>query len=124
MPGRRRSTYFIPIAKPIGFDLLMVCGFAFDLHVSERAKENYGKLMVLPALMNPDFAMSEELLKKTGAGNLVMIFGEPGIRPVDLKTGFIKLGADGKVQIDIKGLDIYDPTTGQIHSNSTADIAC
>lgn len=107
----------------IGFDLLMVCGFAFDPHVAEEAKR-YGKLMVLPTKMNPDLAMSEDLLKKTGAGNLFMIFGEPDIQPVNPKTGCIKPGADGKVQIEIKGLDIYDPTTGQIRSNSTADIAC
>ncbi len=107
----------------IGFDLLIVCGFAFDPHVSEEAKR-YGKLTVLPAKMNPDLAMGEELLKKTGSGNLFMIFGEPDIQPVDPKTGQIKPGADGRIQIEIKGLDIYDPTTGQIRSNSTDDIAC
>ena len=74
--------------------------------------------------MNPDLAMSEELLKKTGSGNLFMIFGEPDIQPVDPKTGLIKPGAEGKIQIELMGLDIYDPTTGQIRSNSTADIAC
>ena len=107
----------------IGFDLLIVCGFAFDPHVSEEAKR-YGKLTVLPTKMNPDLAMGEELLKKTGSGNLFMIFGEPDIQPVDPKTGLIQPGADGKIQIELMGLDIYDPTTGQIRSNSTADIAC
>jgi adenine-specific DNA-methyltransferase len=47
----------------IGYDLLIVCGFAFDPHVSEEVKR-YGKLNVLPARMNPDLAMSDELLKK------------------------------------------------------------
>jgi len=55
----------------IGFDVLIVCGFAFDPHVTEEAKR-YGKLTVLPAKMNPDLAMGDELLKKTGAGNLFM----------------------------------------------------
>ncbi len=109
--------------KGIGFDLLIICGFAFDPHVSEEAKR-YGKLTVLPTKMNPDLAMGEELLKKTGSGNLFMIFGEPDIQPVDPKTGLIQPGADGKIQIELMGLDIYDPTTGQIRSNSTADIAC
>ena len=36
----------------IGFDILVVCGFAFDPHVSEEAKR-YGKLTVLIAHMNP-----------------------------------------------------------------------
>jgi len=63
----------------VGFDLLIVCGFAFDPHVSEEIKR-YGKLAVVPARMNPDLAMGDELLKKTGAGNLFMVFGEPDVR--------------------------------------------
>src|SRR4029077_1978141 len=35
----------------VGFDTLIVCGFAFDPHVAEEAKR-YGKLTVLPAKMN------------------------------------------------------------------------
>jgi len=49
------------------YDLLLVCGFAFDPHVSEEVKR-YGYLMVLPMMMNPDLAMGDELLKKTGRG--------------------------------------------------------
>jgi adenine-specific DNA-methyltransferase len=99
----------------IGFDLLIVCGFAFDPHVAEEAKR-YGKLIVLPARMNPDLAMGDELLKKTGAGNLFMVFGEP-----DLDIRKIE---DGKLIAEIKGVDVYDPTTGAIRSSSTDDIAC
>ena len=61
----------------IGFDILIVCGFAFDPHVSEEAKR-YGKLTVLPARMNPDLLIGDTL-KNTGAGNLFMVFGEPDI---------------------------------------------
>ncbi len=50
----------------LGFDLLLVCGFALDPSVSEEAKR-YGKLTVLPVRMNPDLSMGDELLKKTGA---------------------------------------------------------
>ncbi len=99
----------------VGFDLLLVCGFAFDPHVSEEAKR-YGKLTVLPAKMNPDLAMGDELLKKTGAGNLFMIFGEPDVA--------IERQPDGQIVIEIKGVDVYDPTTGEIRSSTTDDIAC
>ncbi len=99
----------------IGFDTLIVCGFAFDPHVSEEAKR-YGKLTVLPTKMNPDLAMSDELLKKTGAGNLFMVFGEPDIE--------IKTQKDGNIVVKINGVDVYDPTTGQVRSSSTDDIAC
>ncbi len=100
--------------KGVGFDLLIICGFAFDPHVSEEAKR-YGKLNILVTHMNPDLAMSDELLKKTGGGNLFMVFGEPD---VDIKK------QDGKVIVEIKGVDVYDPTTGQIRNSSTDDIAC
>ncbi|MEN6424027.1 MAG: site-specific DNA-methyltransferase [Phycisphaerales bacterium] len=99
----------------IGFDLLLVCGFAFDPHVSEEAKR-YGKLTVLPVRMNPDLSMGEDLLKKTGAGNLFMVFGEPDVQ--------IKKVKGGKITVEIKGVDVYDPTTGAIRSSSTEDIAC
>ena len=109
--------------KGMGFDMLLVCGFAFDPSVTEEAKQ-FGKLVVLPVKMNPDLAMGDDLLKKTGSGNLFMVFGEPDIGPVDAKTGKLLPRADGLLQVEIKGLDIYDPTTGQIRSHSTDDIAC
>ncbi len=101
--------------KGVGFDLLIVCGFAFDPHVSEEAKR-YGNLSVLITRMNPDLSMGDELLKSTGTGNLFMVFGEPDV--------VINKQKDGKFIIEIKGLDIYDPTTGEVRSNSTKDIAC
>ena len=120
----------------VGFDLLVVCGFAFDPHVSEEVKR-YGKLTVLPAKMNPDLAMGDELLKKTGAGNLFMVFGEPDVeiraaRRDDRGNDFSRSGAtEGattgpakQIVVEIKGVDVYDPTTGQIRNSSTDDIAC
>ncbi len=130
----------------IGFDLLLVCGFAFDPHVSEEAKR-YGKLTVLPVRMNPDLSMGEDLLKKTGAGNLFMVFGEPDVEirsvgavPRDRPKKGQPQGERGQpqgergqprgvapteqIQVEIKGVDVYDPTTGAIRSSSTDDIAC
>ncbi len=97
----------------LGHDLLLICGFAFDPHVSEEAKR-YGRLTVLPAKMNPDLGM-DDLLKKTGAGNLFMIFGEPDVRISR---------TDGQVTVEILGVDVYDPTTGEVRPASTDDIAC
>jgi len=101
--------------KGVGFDLLVICGFAFDPHVAEEARR-YGKLNILITRMNPDLAMGDELLKTTGAGNLFMVFGEPDVN--------IQKQHDGKIVAEIKGVDVYDPTTGQIRNSSTDDIAC
>jgi len=119
----------------VGFDLLLVCGFAFDPHAGEAARQfspetlkrrdefavaeaakQYGKLPVLLVRINADLAMGDEFLKRTGAANLFMVFGEPDIE--------IRRDGDGKVVVEIKGVDVYDPTTGQIRSHSTDDIAC
>ena len=95
-------------------DLLVVCGFAFDPLAGEEAS-TLGRLTILQARMNPDLAMGEDLLKKTGTGNLFMVFGEPDIE--------VRETADGMLQIEIRGLDVYDPTTGALRSSSVDDIA-
>jgi adenine-specific DNA-methyltransferase len=46
----------------------------------------------------------------------MLVFGEPDIE--------IESQGDGRLVVEISGLDVYDPTTGQIRSSSTDDIAC
>jgi adenine-specific DNA-methyltransferase len=98
----------------LGFDLLVVCGFAFDPAVSEDTKR-YGRLMVLTARMNAELLMEDGLLKNTGADNLFTVFGEPDIK-VSRQTD--------KITVDIRGVDIYNPTTGEIRNSSPDQIAC
>lgn len=100
--------------KGVGFDVLVVCGFAFDASVDQMVGQ-FGDLTILPTRMNPDLAMGDDLLKKTGAGNLFMVFGEPDIR--------IELDKDGQVVAEVRGIDVYDPTTGEIRSDTVDDIA-
>ena len=56
-----------------------------------------------------------EDLKKTGAGNLFTVFGEPDIE--------IEHTADGDRASRSAGVDVYDPTTGEVRSNDTDQIA-
>ncbi len=88
--------------------------FAFDPLAGEEAS-TLGRLTILQARMNPDLAMGDDLLKKTGTGNLFMVFREPDID--------IRPAGEGRLQVEIRGLDVYDPTTGQLRSSSTNDIA-
>ncbi len=99
----------------IGFDTLVVCGFAFDPHVSEETKR-YGNLTVLPAEIDKDLQLGGDYLKKSGSAALFTVYAEPDIAIQD--------AGKGQVKVTIKGLDVYDPTTGEIRSNDTADIAC
>ena len=100
--------------RGIGYDLLLICGFAFDAVVSEEAKQ-YGELDVQIVRMNSDLMMAG-VLKQTDRANLFTIFGEPDIT--------IEPQDDGRYVVVIRGLDIYDPTTGQIRNSSVDDIAC
>ena len=77
------------------------------------AERRLGRVPVLLVRMNADLVMGEEL-KKTGAGNLFTVFGEPDIEIKD----------DGdELRVILHGVDVYDPNTGQIRSNDTDQIA-
>jgi adenine-specific DNA-methyltransferase len=114
-------------------ELLCVLGFAFDPQATgvteqdgvtvETSDEGFanvagqrrlGKIPVLFVRMNADLLMGEDL-KKTGAGNLFTVFGEPDID--------IEQSGDGQVVVHLNGVDVYDPTTGEVRSNDTSRIA-
>jgi adenine-specific DNA-methyltransferase len=63
--------------------------------------------------MNADLVMGEDL-KKTSAGNLFTVFGQPDIEVKD---------ENGELCVVLHGVDVYDPNTGQIRSNDTDQIA-
>jgi adenine-specific DNA-methyltransferase len=108
-------------------DLLAVLAFAFDpqaLGTEEDylssdegfevgAERSLGRMPVLLVRMNNDLVMGEDL-KKTGAGNLFTVFGEPDI----------EITSDGdEVTVEIRGVDVYDPSTGEVRSRDTDHIA-
>lgn len=108
--------------KGIGFDVLLIAGFAFDASVNEEAKQ-YGNMTVLPVRMNADLAMGE-LLKKTGSGNLFTVFGEPDvlIRPAKPDEMGTRTGTPGDyLVVEVRGVDVYDPTTGEVRSGKAVD---
>jgi len=95
------------------FDVLIACAFNYEAHASEF--NNLGKVKVLKARMNADLHMGDELAN-TGKGNLFVIFGEPDIDIIDE-------GAN-QVVVKINGVDIFHPTSGEVHSDGTDGIAC
>ncbi|GHD90125.1 site-specific DNA-methyltransferase [Streptomyces naganishii] len=108
-------------------DLLLILGFAFDANATEATNEineergefsviqerHVGKMTVLNVRMNPDLAMGDELAN-TGTGNLFTVFGEPDIEVTEAD--------DGQLVAEIKGLDIYNPTTGDVRAEGPDDI--
>jgi adenine-specific DNA-methyltransferase len=100
-------------AGDAGFDVLIACAFNYDAHSSEF--ERLGRIPVLKARMNADLHMAEDL-KNTGKGNLFVIFGEPDIKPIYLN--------DGRMQLKVNGVDVFDPSTGEVRSDGADGIAC
>lgn len=119
--------------RALDVDLLCVLAFAFDPQATGVTLEDgvtvetgdagfaqvagerqLGRVKVLLVRMNVDLLMGEEL-KKTGAGNLFTVFGEPDI---DVRTT-----DDDQVVVELHGVDVYDPTTGEVRSHDTGRIA-
>ncbi len=112
--------------------LVCVLGFAFDPQATGVTQEDgvtvdtsddgfdvagersLGAVQVLLVRMNADLLMGEDL-KKTGAGNLFTVFGEPEIE--------LTRTPSGQVVVELLGVDVYDPTTGEVRSSSTDRIA-
>jgi adenine-specific DNA-methyltransferase len=94
------------------FDTLIICGFAFAPEVDDT-RLNFGSLTVLKARMNQDLRMADKL-KATGASNLFVVFGEPDIVIHRLKDDMLK--------VEIRGMDIFDPTTGEVRSSGGKEL--
>lgn len=110
-------------AVEAGVPLLAVLGFAFDPNLGVQSDNegfavvagvrDLGKVKVLVVRMNVDLLMGDEL-KKTGSGNLFTVFGEPDL---SLRK------TDDQWVVEVRGVDVYDPTSGDVRSNSTKEIA-
>ena len=102
--------------KGRGFDMLVICGFAFDAYTSETATEfgadnasdfasmhaerELGRLPVLLVRMNAELTTGDAVLKKTGTANLFTMFGEPDVQ--------IKKPADAVI-VPLRRVDVYGP---------------
>ncbi|GAA1935436.1 hypothetical protein GCM10009775_29090 [Microbacterium aoyamense] len=121
--------------KDPNVDLLCVLGFAFDpqatgvteadgvtldtgddgfAHVAGERK--LGRIKVLLVRMNAELLMGDAL-KKTGAGNLFTVFGEPDI---ELRAAMVD---PPLLEIELHGVDVYDPSTGAVRSRQTDRVA-
>ena len=100
-------------AGDAGFDVLIACAFNYEAHATEFSK--LGRIPVLKARMNADLHMAEDL-KNTGKGNLFVIFGEPDITLLPAEGG--------RVRVKVNGVDVFDPSTGEVRSDGPDGIAC
>ncbi len=99
-------------------DWLVILGFAFESDIESRSvtqnsSTKLGSFEVTKARMHDDL-MQDGLIKKDKKAASFVTIGEPDI-------GFIRKG--GMVQVEIRGLDIYDPVKDEVKGRSVADIS-
>lgn len=108
-----------------GYDAIIFCGFAFDAAAQDV---RHPKIKVFYSHIRPDVLMGD-LLKTTAASQLFTVFGEPDIEVTPLppasplKVGGERGSYDSEYQITLKGVDIYDPLTGEVYSDNGGKIA-
>lgn len=102
-----------------GYDEIIFCGFAFDPEAQATINENpHPKIKAHASHIRPDVILKDaeggDLLKTTASSQLFTVFGEPDI---DL------IKKNGECTIKLLGVDVYDPITGVVHSDSVSRVA-
>ena len=100
-------------AAEAGFDVLIACAFNYEAHTTDFS--HLGRVPVLKARMNADLHMAGDLTN-TGTGNLFVVVGEPDIAITQVE--------DGLLQVEVKGVDVFHPSTGKVESSDPDEIAC
>jgi len=105
----------IPTAKINGYQMLIFAGFAFDPEAQALIqKAPIAGLQVHFASIAPDVLVGD-LLKTTRASQIFTVFGQPDVR--------VEKQKDGTYRVELRGVDIYDPLTGEVHSSRGEDVA-
>jgi adenine-specific DNA-methyltransferase len=94
----------IPTAQLNGYDALIFAGFSFDPEAQALLQKQPVKLQVHFANVAPDVLVGD-LLKTNRASQIFTAFGQPDIR--------VRPEKDGNYVVELLGVDIYDPLTGE-----------
>jgi adenine-specific DNA-methyltransferase len=105
----------IPTAKMNGYPVLIFAGFSFDPEAQALIqKAPVAGLQVHFANIAPDVLVGD-LLKTTRASQIFTVFGQPDVRVEEQK--------DGNCRVELRGVDIYDPLTGEVQSTRGENVA-
>lgn len=108
------AAHLIPKPKMVVF-----AAFQFDAEASKDIDEaKFPGVTLLKAQMNTDL-LTDDLKKKRSSNESFWLIGQPDARLVEITKGEHK----GKVQVEVKGFDYYNPRTGQIESGGLDKIA-
>jgi len=107
----------IQTAKLNAYDALILAGFSIEAEAQafvQKAQEVVKGLSIHFANIAPDVLVGD-LLKTTRASQIFTVFGQPDVR--------LEKQKDGTYRVELRGVDIYDPLTGEVHSTRGGDVA-
>lgn len=99
------------------YDELVIAGFSFDAAASAVIQENlHPRLTIHQAYIRPDISPGMEgLLKETPNSQLFTVFGQPEVE--------VREARDGVWEVELLGVDIYDPVRNTIQSTGADKVA-
>lgn len=105
----------IPAARVNGYDMLILAGFSFDPEAHALLQRvPVGGLQVHFAHIAPD-VLCGDLLKTTRASQVFSVFGQPDV--------VVRRNLDDTFTVELRGVDIYDPLTGEVESTRGSNVA-
>ena len=103
-------------------DWLIILGFSFESNIEGASvTTSMGSFRVDKVRMHDDL-MQDGLLKKDKKAASFMTIGEPDIRVHNASTGSARTD-ERFIQLEIQGLDIYDPIKDLVNPRNVHDIA-
>ncbi len=106
-------------------DWLIILGFSFESDISNQSVTmSMGSFEVTKVRMHDDL-LQEGLTKKDKKAASFVTIGEPDVVIVPASEGLTSSQAltTPHIQIEIQGLDIYDPIRDEVRARSVSDIA-
>jgi adenine-specific DNA-methyltransferase len=105
----------VATARMNAYDLLLFAGFSFDPEAQGLIQRvSVPNLQVHFVNIAPDVLVGD-LLKTTRASQIFTAFGQPDVK--------VEAQKDGTYIVRLLGVDIYDPITGEVHSESGDRVA-
>jgi adenine-specific DNA-methyltransferase len=99
------------------YDELVIAGFSFDGAAQTVIQESVNpRLKIHMAHIRPDVSPGMDgLLKDSPKSQIFSVFGQPEID--------VRLTSGGDFEVELLGVDIYDPISGEIRSNRASKVA-
>ena len=99
------------------YDELVIAAFSFDGSAQEVIQESVNpRLKIHMAHIRPDISPGMDgLLKDTPNSQLFTVFGQPDVE--------VRHVEDGELEVELLGVDIYSPLTGEVISAGASKVA-